>query len=198
MASLMTVEMGEIKAARPGDALLQACGLGACVGLCLYEVAARIAILVHVVLPQTLTVSPLASRQIALAPPGKCAETALPYALAEIAHMGGRREHVQAALVGGAHIFSLTGSDPGALSRLEIGARNVIALKEGLIRENIALCAEESGGHFGRTVTLNAATGDVLVRPVGLGEYALVRLGRAAFQSSERPIVREEVYAYGR
>lgn len=198
MTSIVTVEMGEIKAARPGEARLQACGLGACVGLCLYEAAARIAVLVHVVLPQTLPPSPLASRPSALAPPGKCADTALPYALAEMIRLGGRREGVQAALVGGAHIFTMMGTDTVAHSRLEIGARNVLALKEGLIREGIALCAEDVGGHFGRTVTLDAATGDVLIRPVGLGEYALVRLGRTATLTSARNVLREGAYAYGR
>ncbi len=195
MASIVLVEMGEIRLSRSAEEQLQACGLGACVGLCLYEAAAQIAILVHVVLPTTLPPSPLASRQLPPPPPGKCADTAIAHALAEIVRQGGRAEQVQAALVGGAQIFTALGSDKASHSRLEIGTRNVVALQEGLIREGIALCAEDTGGHFGRTVTLDVGTGDVRVRPVGLGEYPLVTLGKRPTPTNA---VREEVFAYGR
>ena len=109
--------------------------------------------------------------------------------------MGAGTQDVQAALVGGSQIFTAMGSDMTAPSRLEIGTRNVLALQEWLIREGVSLCAEDTGGHFGRTVTLDVATGDVRVRPVGLGERLLVTLGRRT--ASVGP-PREEVYAYGR
>ncbi len=176
MAAIM-VEMGETGASREADARLQAGGLGACVGLCLYDAGVRAAVLVHIVLPQTLTASPLASRSPLSSLPGKCADTAIPHALAEIRRLGGKTEQVQAALVGGAHIFTGGASDTAPVSRLEIGQRNVIAVKEALIREGIPLCAEETGGQGGRTVSLDAATGTVWVRPVGLGERLLVTLG---------------------
>ena len=195
MASIVLVEMGEIGLSRSAEESLQACGLGACVGLCLYESSARIALLVHVVLPQTLRPSPLATRQLPPPPPGKYADMAVAHALAEIVRNGGRTQDVQAALVGGAHIFSTLGSDLTAPSRLEIGTRNVLAVQEGLIREGISLCAEETGGYFGRTVTLDAATGEVRVRPVGLGEHLLTTLGR---RSTPVDVAREEVFAYGR
>lgn len=195
MAPVTLVEMGETGLSRSAEARLQACGLGACVGLCLYESAARIAVLVYIVLPQTLPPSPLANRQPPPAPPGKCADTALAHALGEILRAGGRREHIQAALAGGSHIFTPRGSDSGTLSRLEIGTRNVLAVKEALIQEGIPLSAEDTGGHFGRTVTLEVATGDVLVRPVGLGESRLVTLGRRSVPLAP---AREGAFAYGR
>lgn len=177
MAAVVTVEMGETGLTRSADARLQARGLGACVGLCLYEAHARLAVLVHVVLPVTLPRSDLGARPPIPPPPGKCADTAVTHALAEIARQGGQAARVQAALVGGAQIFTDAASDTGTRSRLEIGLRNVHAVKEELAHAQIPLCAEDTGGHFGRTVTLDAATGTVWVRPVGLAERMLVILG---------------------
>ncbi len=203
MASVTTVEMGETAAGLTAGARLQACGLGACVGLCLYETAAQIAVLVHVVLPQTLP--PASGRAPITALPGKCADTALVHALAEMTRHGGQTARVRAALVGGAQIF--TPVNPGAgdsLSRLEIGQRNVQALQEELRRAGIPLCAGLTGGHGGRTVTLEAGTGDVWVRPVGLPERLLVSLGRrpapaapAFSRSSVSTPILEGAGAYG-
>ncbi len=176
MATATSVEMGETGLERIAGRRLQAYGLGACVGLCLYEPQAQLALLLHVVLPQTL---PAAKRAAVTPLPGKCADTALLHALAEIARCGGQKHLVRAALVGGAQIFSpsSTGSDPATVSRLEIGPRNVLALREQLAQVGVPLCAEETGGHGGRTVTLEAGTGHVWVRPVGLPERLLTTLG---------------------
>lgn len=193
MASVTMVEMGETGLSRATEPRLQACGLGACLGLCLYDAGARIAILVHVVLPETPLPSSLAARR-PTPPPGKCADTAVIHALGEIVRAGGSLAHVQAALAGGSQIFTGTGTDGGSLSRLEIGTRNVLAVKEELVRQGIPLEAEDTGGHFGRTVTLNPATGEVLIRPVGLGERRLALLGRSAAPAA--PAL-ERVYAYG-
>lgn len=177
MASIVAVEMGETGLARSAEMRLRAHGLGACVGLCLYEAHARLAILVHVVLPATLPPSGLGARPPIAPSPGKCADTAVAHALGEIARQGGQAGRVQAALVGGAQIFTDAASDMGTRSRLEIGQRNVHALKAELAHAQVPLCAEETGGHFGRTVTLDAATGTVWVRPVGLAERMMVILG---------------------
>jgi len=184
--------MGETGVARVADGRLAANGLGACVGLCLYEAAARIAVLVHVVLPATLPPPARSSPTIPSSfrpPPGKCADTALAHALAEIVRQGGQVGRVEAALVGGAQIFSAPSADAAPPSRLEIGQRNVLALKEELARAGIALRAEDTGGHGGRTVALDAGTGAVWVRPVGLGERLLITLGRQ--DAPQRPLGEE-------
>ena len=198
MASVVAVEMGETGVTRASDARLQAHGLGACVGLCLYEAQARLAVLVHVVLPVTLPPSRPGARQAVLPPPGKCADTAVAHALAEITRQGGQAARVQAALVGGGQIFTDAASDLGARSRLEIGQRNVHAVKAELSRARIPVCAEDTGGHYGRTVTLDAATGTVWVRPVGLAERTLVILGQGGPRSlTALGPAAEGAWAYG-
>ena len=179
MAAIL-VEMGETGATREADTRLQAGGLGACVGLCLYDSGVHAAVLVHIVLPQTLPASSFVGRLPHTPAPGKCADTAIPHALAEIQKLGGQISMIEAAIVGGAHIFTGGATDTAPVSRLEIGQRNVLAIKEALMREGIPLSAEETGGQGGRTVSLDAATGGVWVRPVGLTERLLVTLGRVS------------------
>ena len=206
MATVTMVEMGETGVQRALDARLQACGLGACVGLCLYETRAHIGVLVHVVLPQTFPAASGRSPMTSL--PGKCADTALVNALTEIKRNGGEIKTVRAALVGGAQIFTpqnTSGAEASSLSRLEIGQRNVLALKDELTRVGIPICAEETGGHGGRTVTLEVGTGNVWVRPIGLPERLLIALGHgnalaAAVslpRSSTDKSVREGTLLYG-
>lgn len=194
-ATTTSVEMGETCLERAAGRRLQVYGLGACVGLCLYEPQAQLAVLIHVVLPQTLP--PAAGRAVVTPLPGKCADTALLHALAELSRGGGQSRLVRAALVGGAQIFSPpnAGGDPAAVSRLEIGPRNVAALKEQLARVGVPLCAEETGGHGGRTVTLEAGTGHVWVRPVGLPERLLTTLGRRSEPRSTPLIAASEAHA---
>ena len=185
MAIVAIVEMGEIRVERASGTRLQACGLGACVGLCLFESFGQAAVLVHVVLPQTLP--PVVGRPAVHPMPGKCADTALQYALTELGVSGAETQRVRAALVGGAQIFTpaaVSGTESAALSRLEIGQRNVRALKDELARFGITLDAEETGGHGGRTVTLEAGTGNVWVRPVGMPERLLVSLGQSLASSA--------------
>lgn len=172
------VGMGETKALSKSEARLQAGGLGSCIGLCLYEAGMRIAVMVHIVLPQTLPQSSRTNPSTIDPLPGKFADTAIPFALTEIERLGGKREQVQVALVGGAHIFHQSGAGSLPIPQLEIGKRNVTAVKEALIREGIPIRAEESGGQCGRTVTMDSTTGSVWVRPVGLNERLLVTLGQ--------------------
>ena len=198
MASVMAVEMGETGLSCSADARLQAHGLGACVGLCLYESHARLAVLVHVVLPVTLSPARPGVCPPFSPPPGKCADTAVAHALDEITRKGGQAARVRAALVGGGQIFTNAASTLGTRSRLEIGQRNVQAVKEELARAQIPLCAEDTGGHFGRTVTLDADTGTVWVRPVGLSERLLVILGQSGPRVGPpwQPVL-EGAWAYG-
>jgi len=179
----MMIEMGETGALSKPAERLQAGGLGSCVGLCLYETALQIAVLVHIVLPQTLPRTPRSIQSAVVPLPGKCADTAIPHALTEIERLGGRKALVQAAIVGGAQIFQQSGSGNTVVSHLEIGKRNVLAVKEALRREGIPIRAEDSGGQCGRTVSLDTNTGKVWVRPVGLSERLLVTLG----QSNDSP-----------
>jgi chemotaxis protein CheD len=188
----ITIEMGETQVSRRAEDRLVALGLGACVGVCLYDPTARLAAMAHVVLPET---RPLDHPNLAtplIASPGKCADTAVPYLVAQIVQQGGHATRLRAAIAGGAQIFSHSSpgrsQDPGAsLSRLEVGPRNAHAVRAALQTAGIPLLADDTGGHFGRTVTLCVATGEIFVRRIGAEDRLLASLGRSALTSMLAP-----------
>ncbi len=75
-------------------------------------------------------------------------------------------------MVGGAQLFTFE----GASERLDVGKRNIEAVKRLLAESRLKLVAEDVGGGSGRTVTLNTSTGDVSVKQVGGVEKHLANL----------------------
>ncbi len=203
MAASVAVEMGDMWVSGASDERLTASGMGACVGLCLYDPTVSLGAMAHIVLPETPDPLPLFRGQPLALRPGKCADTAVAFLLAEIVERGARVRHLRAAMAGGAHIFShssLSHSHPAhmapappPLSRLEIGPRNAEAVREALRREGIPLVMEDVGGTFGRTVALCIRTGDFWVQRMGGAEQKLATLGLGCIAA---PPVREA--AYGR
>ncbi len=201
MAASVAVEMGEVWISGVADERLTAVGLGACVGLCLYDPTVKLGAMAHIVLPQTPHPPPLFRGQPLPSRPGKCADTAVAYLLAEIEGRGARLRHLRAAMAGGAQIFShasfvksnvgTTPSGGASLSRLEIGPRNTEAVREALAREGIPLVAEDVGGSFGRTVGLCIRTGDFWVRRIGGEDQKLASLSQSISAGVDE---REAVY----
>lgn len=177
-----TVEMGETWVSKASADRLMAHGLGACIGLCLYDAVAHLAAMVHVVLPETIALKSFGTNT--LPPPslpGKCADTAVRYVIDQIVREGAKPERLRAAIAGGAQIFShASGAAPDsvALKRLEIGPRNIQAVRSALESENIPLVAEDIGGSYGRNLTFCVGSGEVFVRRIGSEEQLLALLGQ--------------------
>jgi chemotaxis protein CheD len=142
--------------------------LGSCVGVVLYDRAARVGGLAHVVLP---------SSRGAVDHPGKFADTAVPALIADIdrALRGKSSGRLVAKLAGGASMFPLgaSASAPSSNSTLNIGRLNQEAVEQVLAALRIPVLARDLGGEAGRHVTLDTATGLVLVRTPGAGDREL-------------------------
>jgi chemotaxis protein CheD len=181
-AEAISVEMAEIKVSTRLTDNLVAYGLGACVAVCLYDPVLRVAGMAHVVLPdhQAFLSS---SKGRAELPPGKFGDTAVPALLDEVCKNGGKRENIQAAIAGGAHIFGEIGKNSASVSRLEIGDRNAKSVLETLAGLGIPIIASDVGGSHGRTVTFRVCDGTVRVRPIGREEALLATLGRQQEQA---------------
>jgi chemotaxis protein CheD len=141
--------------------------------------------MVHVVLPKVPAAPPAITAKRGITHlPGKCADTAIPHLFSEIEKAGAQAARLRAAIIGGAQIFTpapSTRTPSGAtVSRLEIGPRNVEAVKSGLAKLHIPIVAEQTGGYCGRTVTFHVQHGQVFVRPIGAEESLLVTLGERA------------------
>jgi chemotaxis protein CheD len=139
--------------------------LGSCVGVVLYDRAARLGGLAHIVLP---------SARGAVDYPGKYADTAIPALIADLERrLGGKvRTRLIAKLVGGANMFQM---DPSLRERsgLNIGQRNQEAIEQILAELTIPVMARDMGGTAGRRLTLDTTSGIVTIRIPGGADYEL-------------------------
>ncbi|HLO02949.1 MAG TPA: chemotaxis protein CheD [Symbiobacteriaceae bacterium] len=159
----MAVGLGELKGSRDPEAQLVCYGLGSCIGLALWDLRSRVGAMAHIVLPDSaLSRGPVVQ-------PAKWADTALPAALELMAGMGASRTTTVARIAGGARMLNVV----GAGSRLDIGARNIEAVREVLRRHDMRLTAEDVAGTWGRTLTLHVGTGRLVVSTAGRGEQEL-------------------------
>ncbi len=82
-------------------------GLGSCIGLVLFDQAAKVAGMAHIMLPDSR-----GAGQKALEKPGKCADTAVPALIAEVCRKGAVRSRLKAKMAGGSQMFALPGPRP--------------------------------------------------------------------------------------
>ncbi|MGE5589059.1 MAG: chemotaxis protein CheD [Bacillota bacterium] len=158
----VAVGLGELALGTGARDLLVCYGLGSCIGIAAYDPVLRVGALAHVVLPDSsLSRGPDKD--------AKFADKAVPALLATLAARGAAVSRLVVKIAGGAQML---GTSPLA-SRLDIGARNAEAVKAALARAGVPLLAEDTGGNYGRTLRLFAATGRVQVSTIGRGEKDL-------------------------
>jgi chemotaxis protein CheD len=154
------VRMGELAASAVADDVLVSLGLGSCIGLALLDRRVGVAGLAHVVLP--------ASTGNGSAGAYKFADVAVPELIDRVVAAGGRRQMLEAVLVGGASMFAVS------TSTLEVGQRNEAAVRDQLTAQRIKIVATETGGARGRTIRVHVGSNHVTVREAGGTEFTLV------------------------
>lgn len=161
-SQVIRVGMGEMKVARP-PALLTAVGIGSCVAVIIRDNESGTGGMAHVMLPW-LPQNPREGTNLL-----KYANYAIDKMVEQIVETGGSLGKLSAKIVGGSHMFETTkGSFP-----MDIGGRNLEAVRRKLIQMDIEILAEDSGGNHGRSVELSLEDGSVMVRSVRKGERAL-------------------------
>jgi chemotaxis protein CheD len=157
-ATDVIVRMGELAASASPDDVLVCVGLGSCIGLALVCRDGRASGLAHIVLPES------GGREAERA--AKYAERGVPALVGALGALGVRPDSLDAVLVGGAQMFSMS-------TGMEIGARNEAAVRAALQGFGIPVTATATAGSVGRTVRVHVATGNVTVRAAGANEETL-------------------------
>jgi chemotaxis protein CheD len=144
------------------DGLLTTVGLGSCVAIVLYDPVARVGGLAHVLLPDE-------SMSRDRSNPAKFPATAVPLVIEQMGRLGAVPGRIRARIAGGASMFGNLGASGG----INIGERNVAAVRQVLATRRIDIVAEDTGSDYGRSVYFNVADGRVEVRSVRKGSRAL-------------------------
>ena len=163
MGEEIIVGAAEIKCAKERGDVLVARGLASGVIVCAYDPETHIAAMANVPLPFGNDES---------VNPRKYADTASPLLLQTMVENGAAPDRVRIAVMGGAQLFGFKGSGV----RLEIGSRNVEAIKARLERANLPILAADLGGTEARTVQFTSE-GQVQVKVTGKSNFVLVELG---------------------
>ncbi len=157
MSKMIKVGMADLNVAKDGDSLTTL-GLGSCVGVCLFDKTKKIAGMAHVMLPSSEAVKNNSNR-------AKFADTAIDDLIKDMQKLGARVSNMECKIAGGAQMFKFsTASDT-----LQVGQRNIIAVKEKISSLNIRIKADDTGGNFGRTIELYSESGKLVVKTIGHG-----------------------------
>ncbi len=149
------VGISDCKVARQPSHLVTV-ALGSCVGIALYEPVMKVGGLLHIMLPN--------SKQFpGTVKPAKFADTGIPFMLLEMRRAGARLSHLQVKIAGGAQMFSGRNNN----FQLNIGERNIQAVRAVLKQLGLNLLAEDVGGNRGRTMGLDTSTGQVMIHTLG-------------------------------
>lgn len=162
MPEKIKVGMADWKVARNDD-ILVTFGLGSCVALALWNAKEKVAAMAHIMLPDSKLI-----RYRQEVNPAKFADTALIAMMADLNKQGFSRDSFQAKLAGGANMFTFAGKSISG--NMNVGLRNITAVKEELNRMGITLVSEDTGGTSGRSVEFFAATGVLRIRTALYGE----------------------------
>ena len=152
---VIKVGMADMNVCAGSDSIITM-GLGSCVGCVLYDPVSKVAGMVHVMLPDSTSITQNSNK-------AKFADTGVTELLDRVIAKGAVRTRLVAKIAGGAQMFSVNKDSP----MLRVGERNVAAVKEELKKLGIRLIAEDTGENFGRTVIFYPETGEYLIRAIG-------------------------------
>lgn len=152
---MIKVGMADLNVCHAPDALTTL-GLGSCVGVALYDKSTKIAGLVHVMLPDSTKVRQNQNR-------AKFADTGIEMLLEKMKASGANVSNLTAKIAGGAQMFAFKSNG----DMLQVGKRNVEAVKSKLNELHIRIIAEDTGLNYGRTVEFFPETGDFVIKAVG-------------------------------
>ena len=161
MPELIRVGMADYKVGK-APATVISYGLGSCIGISLYDPQTKVGGLLHIMLPDS-------TQARASDNPAKFADTGLPLMLKDVLAMGASRARLVAKIAGGAQMFAFA----NATDIMRVGARNAEASKKMLKSLGIKLVAEDTGGTYGRTVSINLEDGLYTVKTINKGEIQI-------------------------
>lgn len=132
-------------------------GLGSCVAIALYDPETRIGGMGHIMLPS-------GAGPKAVGNPKKFADLCISEMFRDLISGGCRTDKLVAKIAGGASMFDLPCSE-----NFSIGDRNRESVITELLKKDIPLIGEDTGGKYGRSVEFNTETGQMTVRSLRSG-----------------------------
>lgn len=152
------VGMADVKISDCADETLITYALGSCLGIVVHDPVARVAGLLHVMLPSSQIDEAKAAAQ-----PAMFVDTGVPLLFRECYRLGARKERMTVTVSGG----SFSGRSETDDS-FQIGKRNMLTLRKLLWKNGVLIHAEDTGGvQQSRTMSVIVSSGVVQLRTNG-------------------------------
>lgn len=143
------------------DVTLATHSLGSCIGVAVYDPVAKVGGLLHYMLPESeLDPNKAKTRPLMFA------DTGIPLLFKACYKLGADKKRMISKVAGGSQIMDPSGS-------FNIGKRNYAALRKIYWRNHVMIDAEDIGGTSNRTMWLDIATGELVLKVSGKGEMRL-------------------------
>ena len=126
----------------------------------MYDPVTKVSGLAHIMLPDSTKIKN--NQNIA-----KFADTGIEELIKQMIKIGASKTRLVAKIAGGAQMFAFKTSTSQANDMMQVGARNVEAVKAVLKKEGIRLLAEDTGLNYGRTIEFYSENGQLLIKRVG-------------------------------
>lgn len=154
----LTVGVADMVVSADASSIIVTHALGSCLGISVYDPQAKVGGLLHVMLPLSTI-----DAQKAVAQPLMFVDTGVPRLFMECYRLGAEKKRLKVCVAGGARVNCK--EDGGDF--FQIGKRNITVLRKLLWKNGVLIDAEETGGGCSRTMSLELATGRVLLRSEG-------------------------------
>lgn len=152
-----TVGIAEMRVSSRPEEVLITYALGSCLGIALYDPVARVGGLLHAMLP-TSTPHPEKARSR----PETFVDTGVPLLFHACYRAGAVKERIVVKVAGGASACPDEEADS-----FRIGRHNLLMLHRLFRKNGVLIQAQDVGGSLSRTMSLDIATGEVLIRSNG-------------------------------
>lgn len=157
MGNMIKVGMADMKFCKAPDALTTL-GLGSCIGACIYDPVAKIAGMVHYMLPDSTRIK--SNQNVA-----KFGDTGIGELIRQMEEAGARKSRMVAKIAGGAKMFAVAAGVN--LPGLNVGENNIEAARINFQANGIKIIAEDVGLNYGRTIEFMAEDGSLIIKSVG-------------------------------
>ena len=159
----IVVGIGEYAVSNDRASVILTHALGSCIAVCLWDPAAKVAGLIHVLLPDSRINPARAGEQ-----PAAFADTGLPLLFRTAYEYGVDKKRCQVRLVGGADITGAGSAAAGAGKDAgSVGKRNLLAVRSLLWRNGVLVQKEAVGGSEPRTVSMDVGDGSLKISSGG-------------------------------
>lgn len=152
-----TVGIAEMRISSCEEEVLITYALGSCLGIALYDPVARVGGLLHAMLPASAP-----HPEKARTNPAMFVDTGVPLLFHACYRAGAVKERIVVKVAGGASAHLGEGEDS-----FQIGKHNLLMLRKLFWKNGVLIQAQDVGGRLSRTMSLDVATGEVLIRSNG-------------------------------